>query len=718
MTPRPARIALAACLTLAAAAGAQPSPDQRARDTEAQMTDDERFALVHGVIALPVNGPMPAPPGGLYGAGYVPGVPRLGIPALHETDVTLGVTNPSNLRTGDVATALPASLMLGATFDPSLARRSGAVIGAEARAHGFNVLLGGGMNLARDPRNGRNFEYVSEDPLLSGVIAAETVIGAQSAGVIGTVKHFALNANETNRSTVDAVIGEAALRESDLLAFEIAIERSQPGAVMCAYNRVNGDYSCGNDYLLNKVLKGAWGYKGWVMSDWGAVHDASYAVTGLDQQSGEQLDGQVWFDKPLAAELAAGRLPHARLSDMVRRILRSIYASGIARPAPAVDLAKHRRTALEVARAGIVLLKNDGVLPLAAGTRTIAVIGGRANVGVISGGGSSQVTPIGGYAATIPRGGEADGVAWSAETYAPSAPLEELRKLMPKAQLAFDPGLYPVAAAALAKRSDLAIVFVTKHEVEGFDSPDLSLPEGQDAVIAAVAAANPRTIVVLETGNPIAMPWKDGVKAIVAAFYPGQAGGQAIAEVLTGIVNPSGRLPITFPASVADTPRPELPGFGTPDGTPTRIDYSEGSDVGYRWFARTGRKPLYAFGHGLSYTRFSYAQLQATGGQTPTISFTVRNDGDRAGSDVPQVYLTSLAGVKTERLIGFQRVTLKPGETRRVTLVADPRLLASYDTALHRWRIAGGRYALALSRAADAPVLATEVTLAGRTFGQ
>jgi beta-glucosidase len=307
---------------------------------------------------------------------------------------------------------------------------------------------------------------------------------------------------------------------------------------------------------------------------------------------------------------------------------------------------------------------------------------------------------------------------WRVERYLPSVPVDELAKLLPHATIAFDPGLYPAEAAALAKRSELAIVFVTKHEVEGFDSPDLGLPQGQDAIVAAVAAANPHTIVVLETGNPIAMPWKDRVQAIVAAFYPGQAGGQAIAEILAGAVNPSGRLPISFPASLADTPRPELPGYGTVEGTPTAIDYAEGADVGYRWFARTGRKPMFAFGHGLSYTRFSYAKLQATGGRTATVTFTVRNDGDLEGADVPQIYVTSLAGTRTQRLIGFERVSLKPGESKRITLAADPRLLASYDVAAQQWRIAGGRYELALARAADDPVLVTSIELGARTFGK
>jgi beta-glucosidase len=268
----------------------------------------------------------------------------------------------------------------------------------------------------------------------------------------------------------------------------------------------------------------------------------------------------------------------------------------------------------------------------------------------------------------------------------------------------------PAEAALAARQADVAIVFAIRVEGEGFDSPDLSLPWGQDAVIAAVAAANPNTIVVLETGNPVAMPWRDDVRAIVAAWYPGQAGGRAIAEVLTGAVNPCGRLPITFPAGLAQTPRPDLPGLGTPWGTPVTIDYAEGADIGYRWFARQGETPLYAFGHGLSYTTFAYADLALAGGDTVTAAFTITNTGARAGADVPQLYLTA----PRTRLLAFERVELEPGESRRVTLTAEPRLLARFRDG--RWTIDAGDHEVAVATAADAPVLTGRATLTGRTF--
>ena len=701
--------------------------DVRARDVEARMTDDERFSLLLGIMGsgemwplrderIPADVPM--------SAGYVPGVPRLGVPALLMSDAGLGVTNPG-FRPGDTATALPAGLALAASFNPPLARSAGELIGREARSHGFNVQLAGAMNLARDPRNGRNFEYLSEDPLLSATIAAESINGIQHQGVISTVKHYSLNCNETNRHWLDAVIDPDAHRESDLLAFEIAIERSQPGAVMTAYNKVNGDYAGGNAVLINDVLKGDWGYRGWVMSDWGATPSWEFALHGLDQECGAQIDAVFWgseaFSDRLRAAYSDGRFPKERLSDMVRRILRSMFAVGIDRrqAAPAPDLTAHQEIALQIARQGIVLLKNGGILPLAPeSSARIAVIGGHAQLGVPVGCGSSAVVPPGGYAAVIPIGGAALTASLRNLYLLPSSPLEALRRQFPHAQIEFDPGVSPGEAVLAARRADLVIVFGIRVEGEGFDSADLSLPWGQDAMIAAAAAANANTVVVLETGNPAEMPWRDSVNAIVQAWYPGQAGGQAIAEVISGQVNPSGRLPITFPVDLAQTPRPELPDLGAPLGTSTTIHYSEGADVGYRWFAKTSQDPMFAFGHGLSYTRFEYRDLVVTGGNTVRASFSVVNIGDCTGADVPQLYLTAAPGEQRLRLLGFERVELGPGAFHRVTIEADPRLLARYDGNAHAWRIEPGNHAVAVGASAVALRLVGEVELAGRAFAR
>ena len=636
----------------------------------------------------------------------------------------MGVTNPGYRPDDKGATAFPSLIALGSSFNLQLVHEGGEAIGREARVRGFNVQLAGGCNLARDPRNGRNFEYYSEDPYLSAVLAAEQVDGIQSQGVISTLKHYSLNCNETNRHWLDAIIDPEAHRESDLLTFQIAIERSQPGAIMSGYNKINGEYAGGNHHLLNEVLKGAWGYPGYVMSDWGATPEWQFALAGLDQESGLQADTMLWGKQPFIHELrdayAGGELPAERLSDMVRRILRSLFALGVDQwgPAPEVDMAKHNQIALEGARQGIVLLKNNGVLPIPTDRPLeIAVIGGYAQQGVISGTGSGAVAPVGGFAGVIKIGGA--GVMGKHRNLFlfPPSPLEELKKALPQAEFDFDPGYTPAEAALTAKRSDVVIVFGIRVEGEGFDSADLSLPWGQDAVIDAVASANANTIVVLETGNPVSMPWRDKVTAIVQAWYPGQAGGQAIAEVLTGAVNPSGRLPITFPDSLEQTPRPELPGLGTPWGTAVTIEYNEGAEVGYRWFARTGATPMYAFGHGLSYTTFEYSDLDVTGGDTITARFTVTNTGDRPGADVPQLYLTEAAGDQRRRLLGFERVQLQPGRSHRVTLIAEPRLLARFDGAAGKWRITEGTYKVAVGKSANTLDLTAETTLTNALFG-
>jgi beta-glucosidase len=704
--------------------------DERAREVEEQLTDDERFSLVISIFGhVPgsaTGGRDPRIPEEVtnMSAGYTPGVPRLGIPAIQSSDASMGVTNPGYRPDDEGATAFPALIALGSSFNPQLVREGGEAIGREARIRGFNVQLAGGCNLARDPRNGRNFEYYSEDPYLSAVLAAEQVNGIQSQGVVSTLKHFTLNCNETNRHWLDAIIDPAAHRESDLLTFQIAIERSQPGAIMSGYNKINGEYASGNEHLLNDVLKGTWGYRGWVMSDWGATPEWEFALKGLDQESGVQADTLLWGKEPFTDELveayARGEMPAERLSDMVRRILRSLFAVGADQwgPAPEVDMARHNEIALEGARQGMVLLKNDGALPLATDEPLkIAVIGGYAQQGAVSGTGSGAVAPVGGFAGVIKIGGA--GVMGKHRNLFlfPPSPLEELQKAFPQAQFDFDPGYTPAEAALTAKRSDVVIAFGIRVEGEGFDSADLSLPWGQDAVIDAVASANPNTIVVLETGNPVSMPWRDKVKAIVQAWYLGQTGAQAIAEVLSGAVNPSGRLPITFPESLDQTPRPELPGLGTPWGTPVTIEYDEGAEIGYRWFAKTGAKPLYAFGHGLSYTTFEYGDLEVDGGDTVTATFTVTNTGDRAGADVPQLYLTGAAGDRRMRLLGFQRVELEPGESERVTLTADRRLLARFDAEAGQWRIDEGTYEIALGKAADALDLTAQTTLTEALFG-
>jgi beta-glucosidase len=696
--------------------------EKRAASTVKQMTVEEKTVLTHGIMPLPIGPkPPPIPADAIPAGGYIPGIARLAIPSLKETDASLGVAYVFGLRK-DGATALPSGLAMASTWNPELIFDGGKMIGAEARAKGFNVMLAGGVNLMRDPRNGRNFEYFGEDPLLSGTLVGASIKGVQSNRIISTIKHFALNGQETGRKFVDVRIGEAAARESDLLAFQIGIEIGQPGAVMCAYNRVHGQSACGNDWLLNKVLKQDWGYKGFVMSDWGAVPNLQTALHGLDQQSGSQLDPQVFFDKPLAEAAQSDRAYAARVDDMNKRILTAIYANGLdtnpATPGGAIDKQANAAIAERVAKQGIVLLRNErNVLPLARTAKRIAVIGGYADTGVLSGAGSSQVQGEGGPVVNIPLGGTSRYAAFLQQSYHRSVPLQALKSLSPQTEVRFRDGRYVSEAVTQAKQADIAIVFATQWATEGMDQPDLSLPQGQDALIAAVAAANPNTIVVLETGGPVLMPWLDRTAAVVQAWYPGARGGEAIAAVLFGEVNPSGRLPITFPTSEEQLPRPKVDGFdalepdfgGAPPSPDARLtaDYDiEGSDVGYRWNARKGHKALFPFGYGLSYTTFATSGLKTNGA---TASFEVKNTGQRAGATVAQLYLVSRGGETKHRLVGYRRVELDAGEARQVTLSIDPRLLADWRDGA--WRIPAGEYRFALGEHAEAlgPHTATQI---------
>lgn len=685
--------------------------DTRAAATERAMQGDERTVLTHGLWAIPLIPNVRIPAEAILGAGYVTGIPRLGVPALVETDASLGVSYIANLRK-DGATALPSATAMGSTWNPGLIRRGNAMIAGEARAKGFNVLLGGGINLMRDPRNGRTFEYFGEDPLHSGLLGGAAIDGVQSQHVLSTVKHFALNAQETGRHAVDGKLGDDAFRMSDLLAFEIAIDRGQPGSVMCAYNRVNGAPACGSDYLLNRVLKQDWRYPGFVMSDWGAVGAVDFALAGLDQQSGAQIDKKIFFGVPLAEAAARDPAYAARAADMNRRILRSIYAVGLDTHPPVkadIDFAANAGIARSVADEGIVLLRNsNALLPLSKDVRSIAVIGGYADAGVLSGGGSTQVQPLGGPSVSLPMGGEGPLAKYNNQTYHGTAPLAAIRALAPNAKVTFHDGRYAAEAVAAAKTADVTIVFATQWMAEGADVPDLSLPGGQDALIAAVTTANPKTIVVLETGGPVLMPWLNRTGAVMEAWYGGVRGGDAIAATLFGDSNPSGRLPVTFPASLDQLPRPALPyagmidrdfAAGTAAGTRYPIDYDiEGADVGYRWFARKNATPLFPFGFGLSYTQFQSGPMKVTGGAQPKATVTIRNTGTRAGSDVAQLYLVSTPAGRTLRLAGFTKVAVQPGTAANVTVQIEPRILA--DSKGRRWTMPAGRYGFALGRSA------------------
>jgi beta-glucosidase len=677
------------------------SADQRADLVLRQMTRDEKLRIVFGYFGTDFpprsyTAPREARQGS---AGYVPGIPRLGIPAQWETDAGVGVATQGGARVKLERTALPSGLATTASWNPELAFRGGAMIGAEARASGFNVMLAGGVNLMRDPRNGRNFEYGGEDPLLAGTMVGAQVAGIQSNNIISTIKHYAINDQETGRDILDARIDYSAARMSDLLAFQIAIERADPGSIMCAYNRVNGSHACENPFLLTQVLRNDWGWQGYVMSDWGATHStAAAANAGLDQDSGWPFDSQPFFGAPLRQAVARGEVSTRRLDEMARRILRSMFAHGLVdnpvTPGP-IDVAAHAAVTRADAEQAAVLLRNEGrILPLGPGLRRIAVIGGHADRGVLSGGGSSQVYPAGGNAVPgiAPTG-------WPGPVvYYPDAPLAAIRAQAPGASVTFNDGTDPAAAARVAANAEVVIVFANQWATESADVP-LVLTDNQDALIDAVARANPRTVVVLQTGGPVLMPWAGRVGAILEAWYPGTAGGGAIANLLFGRVNPSGHLPVTFPRDESQLVRRTLDGVGLPANTPFPVAYSEGARVGYKWFDANNFEPLFPFGHGLSYTRFDYDHFTAElSGEDLRVSFRVENEGGVRGMDVPQLYVSPAGGgwEAPQRLAGFTKVDLEPGATREVTLTVDPRLLATWDDATHQWHIAAGEYRLML----------------------
>jgi len=696
------------------------SPDERAELVVKQMTLDEKIQLVHGSMAMLGR----KIPGALGGDGFVPGIPRLGIPDLNLIGAGVGVTNLGK-RTNGQATALPASLAETATWDPKLAYEFGAVIGKETRDQGFNVSLGGGDDIMRVGRNGRNFEYHGEDPVLAGKIIAQELKAIQDQGVIADIKHYALNYQETDRMGVSSNLDLRSMRELDLLAFEIGIRDSGVGTVMCAYNRVNEVYSCENEYLLNHVLKKDWGFKGWVMSDWGATHSTvKAALAGLDQEFFENK----YFSAPLKKAVESGEVPMSRLDDMVHRILRTMYAFGVIDNPPVVrpiDAEADAAVAQRVEEQGAVLLKNAGdQLPLKASSlRSIAVIGSHADVGVLSGGGSAQVEPVGGNAfppKEIPPG--PNGIL-AVMVWDPSSPLKAIRAKAPNAKVDYDDGTNSLAAAKLARGSDVAIVFVHQHTHEDADLPGLSLPDNQDELIRQVATANAHTVVVLENGDPVLMPWLTNVQAVLESWYPGQRGGEAIANILFGDVNPSGKLPISFPKSEADLPHQTIP---TPpasheppsaDLLPTPVfidaDYTEGLKVGYRWYDAEKKDPLFPFGFGLSYTTFSYSQLKVTSGNSVDVNFSVKNTGARAGAEVAQVYLglPASAGEPPKRLVAWEKVQLDPGQSRTVTLSVEPQVMSVFNVAEDAWELLPGDYLVSVGGSSRQTPLTTKLQM-------
>jgi beta-glucosidase len=699
------------------------SPDERAAMVLKEMTLDEKIQLVHGTGLLGFGPTDPSIVHSNGGGGYVPGIERLGLPDLNMNDGSLGSGGGS--QKGRYSTAMPSFIALAASWNTSLAHDFGALVGRELADQGYNVSLGGGVDITREARNGRSFEYLGEDPILAGNLVAQWIQGVQSQGVIGDIKHYAVNDQETGRYFANSILDKRAMRESDLLAFEIGVKQGKPGMLMCSYNLINGDWACENDYTLNQVLKKEWGFQGWVVSDWYGTHSTvKAALAGLDMEQ----PGIHYFAGELKKAVEGGQVPQARLDDMVRRIVRTEFASGIVdspQRTMAPDVWRGFKVAQRAAEESMVLLKNDkGALPLNAATvKSIAVIGGHADVGVLSGGGSAQVDAAGGNAAPDPNDKGDILAIFSRVVFHRSSPLEALRAMAPAAKVNYDPGTDPAAAAAAAKQADVAIVFVLQHTHEGGDLETLALPDGQDELVRRVAAANPHTIVVIESGDPVLMPWAKDVSAIVEAWYPGVRGGEALANLLFGEVNFSGKLAVTFPASDADLPHATV--AAPPGRKPTAIDglldartpfpvnYDEGLKVGYKWFDAEGKKPAYPFGFGLSYTSFAYSGLKASAGSSLQVSFAVRNTGKRAGEEVAQVYLgfPAGAGEPPKRLVGWKKIALQPGESQTVTLEVDPLYVSVFDAAADHWKIVPGEYTVMAGGASGELPLSAGVTL-------
>ncbi len=693
------------------------SPDVRADLVVKELTLEEKISLLHGQ-GSPFRSTGPTESNG--GAGYSVGIPRLGIPAIQMADSAYGVTRGA--ASGRYSTALPNNLAAASSWDPQSAIEYGALIGRELRQEGYSMSLGGGVNLSREPRDGRTFEYQGEDPLLAGTLVGNFVKGVQSQHVIGDLKHYAINDQESGRNALNANIDKRSMRETDLRAFEIALKISDAGAFMCSYNRVNGDYACENSYLLTEVLRKDFHFKGFVVSDWGGTHSTAKAShAGLDQEQ----PGKNFFGDALQKAVESGEVSQDELNDHVHRILRTIFASGlfdnpVVKQVP--DVEGGYAVAQALAEKSIVLLKNEhNVLPLnGAALRSVVLIGGHADVGVLTGGGSAQVDAPGGSVVPPPPaqpGATPMASFMRRQVWLPSSPLRALTARLPSSNVTYVSGDDLAAAASASKAADIAIVFGYQAESEGSDLKSLDLSEEQNKLIETVAAANPKTIVVLETGSPATMPWIDKVAGVVEAWYPGIRGAEALSNLLVGNVNPSGKLAITFPRSDAELPHPTLvlpppasqpvrpaPGAdissfmammakGLP---PFEIYYDEKLKVGYKWYDAEKKPVLFPFGFGLSYTSYAYSGLTVKNGEGLTVSFTLKNTGKRAGTEIAQLYasLPDSAGEPPKRLIGWARVELAGGESKVVTIQVGRDRLTVFDEAADAWKLVPGSYTI------------------------
>lgn len=643
-------------------------PEARAKKVVSQMTLDEKVSQMHGTQTKTIF-------------RIVVGVPRLSIPDLLVTNGPAGF-GPAGPGHQGKATALPAPISLAATWDVDAAREYGVIEASEAADFGNTLLEAPDINIARVPQNGRTFEAFGEDPFLVARLSVANIVGIQSQGIIANVKHFACNNQEVDRKTVNVDVDERTLREVYLPAFEASVKEGHVYSLMGAYNKVNGPYCCENDLLLNPILKKEWGFDGFVTSDFGAVHSTVPSVlNGLDVE----MPDDKYFGASLKTAVESGQVPEAVLDEHLVRRFRTMMKASVWDQPPTrkpIPVEENGAIARRMAEEGMVLLRNENhLLPLdAIALKSVALIGPYAVRASTGGGGSSKVQPI-----------------------REIAPLDGLQaKLGARVTITLDDGKDPARAAAAAKAADVAIVMVGDAQAEGRDHA-ISLGAKQDDLVAAVAAANPRTVVVVKSGGPLLMPWNEKVPAILEAWYPGGEDGAAVANVLVGDANPAGKLPITFPKSLDDLPAhtPEqYPGAGP--AKQTVAHYSEGLLVGHRWYDAKKIDPLYPFGHGLSYTTFAYDKLHLSQETIPaatpalTVEFEVANTGPRAGTEVAQVYLgvPALPGVDQppRKLAGFTRVKVEPGKTTHASVTLDARAFSYWDVATHGWKIAPGEY--------------------------
>jgi beta-glucosidase len=658
----PARAAVASCPWV----GSTAPVSQRVSQVLAKMTTAQKVSMATGAS------------GSSY-VGFTPAIGSLCIPAMNLEDGPAGVGDGmSNV------TQLPAPVDVAATWDTSAEKLYGQVIGAEQASKGTTVDLGPTVNIVRDPRWGRAFESIGEDPYLNGQLSAADIQGVQSTGTMAQVKHFAVYNQETNRNTTadNAVVSTQAEQEIYLPAFQYATQQGAASSVMCSYSTINGTYACQNPYLLSTVLRQQFGYTGFVTSDWGATHStAASANAGLDQ---DMPGNDGYYGSALSSAVSSGQVSAAQLNALVTPILTEMFAFGMFDEPPAgspgqtATSAAHVSDSAQLAEEGTVLLKNSGsVLPLTSADTSVAVIGADASTSPLTAGGGSAgvnssgtVTPLQGIQSAAPSG----------------------------VSVTYNDGSSTSSAAAAAKAASVAVVFVSNNESEGSDLSSIDLSSSENSLVSAVAAANPHTVVVLNTGSAVTMPWLSSVAGVLEAWYPGQQDGTAIASLLFGSTDPSGHLPVTFPQSLSQVPASTAAQWPGQNGT---VQYSEGIDVGYRWYDAKGLTPLFPFGYGLSYTSFSFSNLQVgplTAGGVATVTAAVTNTGSRAGADVAQLYVTdpSAAGQPPRQLEGFSRVSLAPGASQTVTFQVSQRNLQYWNASSNAWATATGNYGISV----------------------